>query len=309
MKRLWMVISLCLVMCKATAADTNTQTNTSGSNTNITGGYESTTENTYSGAHTETTTNDTTSTSTTSNKSGIPVGTASAPSFSAYSQDLCVAGVSGGFQTMDIGISMGKHYRDENCERIKLSKVLHDFGMKVASVSLLCQDHRVFIAMNEAGTPCPFEGKIGNEAKQQWEKYGKLRPDYKHYTSRLKEIEYVNKIVIAETKTKKKNKEKAKLKKYKKKLQEVDKKQKLREKELELTRLKLDREIDEMNNRKKSVDELHNERLRQTNQRIKNQNETIIVDEDNQSTVVPTQEIDEQVKEISTHNYNPPIGW
>lgn len=309
MKRLWMVISLCLVMCKATAADENTQTNTSGSNTNITGGYESTTENTYSGAHTETTTNDTTSTSTTSNKSGIPVGTASAPSFSAYSQDLCVAGVSGGFQTMDIGISMGKHYRDENCERIKLSKVLHDFGMKVASVSLLCQDHRVFIAMNEAGTPCPFEGKIGNEAKQQWEKYGKLRPDYKHYTSRLKEIETVNKIVIAETKTKKKNKEKAKLKKYKKKLQEVDKKQKLREKELELTRLKLDREIDEMNNRKKSVDELHNERLRQTNQRIKNQNETIIVDEDNQSTAVPTQEIDEQVKEISTHNYNPPIGW
>ena len=110
-------------------------------------------------------------------------------------------------------------------------------------------------------------------------------------------------------KLKQKNKEKAKLKKYKKKLQEVDKKQKLREKELELTRLKLDREIDEMNNRKKSVDELHNERLRQTNQRIKNQNETIIVDEDNQSTVVPTQEIDEQVKEISTHNYNPPIGW
>ena len=215
MKRLWMVISLCLVMCKATAADENTQTNTSGSNTNITGGYESTTENTYSGAHTETTTNDTTSTSTTSNKSGIPVGTASAPSFSAYSQDLCVAGVSGGFQTMDIGISMGKHYRDENCERIKLSKVLHDFGMKVASVSLLCQDHRVFIAMNEAGTPCPFEGKIGNEAKQQWEKYGKLRPDYKHYTSRLKEIETVNKIVIAETKTKKNNKQKEKLKKYK----------------------------------------------------------------------------------------------
>ena len=83
----------------------------------------------------------------------------------------------------------------------------------------------------------------------------------------------------------------------------------MREKELELTRLKLDREIDEMNNRKKSVDELHNERLRQTNQRIKNQNETIIVDEDNQSTAVPTQEIDEQVKEISTHNYNPPIGW
>ena len=209
MKRLLMVISLCLVMCKATAADTNTQTNTSGSNTNITGGYESTTENTYSGAHTETTTNETTSTTT--NKSGIPVGTASAPSFSAYSQDLCVAGISGGLQTMDMGISIGKHYRDENCERIKLSKVLHDFGMKVASVSLLCQDHRVFIAMNEAGTPCPFEGKIGNQAKEQWEKYGKLRPDYKHYVSRLEEIQEVNKEVIAENKKKVKNKEKEKL--------------------------------------------------------------------------------------------------
>ena len=308
MKRLLMVISLCLVMCKATAADTNTQTNTSGSNTNITGGYESTTENTYSGAHTETSTTE--STSTTTNKSGIPVGTASAPSFSAYSQDLCVAGISGGLQTMDMGISIGKHYRDENCERIKLSKVLHDFGMKVASVSLLCQDHRVFIAMNEAGTPCPFEGKIGNNAKQQWEKYGKLRPDYKHYVSRLEEIEEVNKIVVAENKKKVKNKEKEDLKKYKQKLKEVDKKQKVKEKELELDRLKLDKEIEEMNTRQKSVDELHNENLRKTNQRIQNQNETIIVEEENHSTqVVPTQEINEQVKEISTHNYNPTIGW
>ena len=308
MKRLLMVISLCLVMCKATAADTNTQTNTSGSNTNITGGYESTTENTYSGAHTETSTTE--STSTTTNKSGIPVGTASAPSFSAYSQDLCVAGISGGLQTMDMGISIGKHYRDENCERIKLSKVLHDFGMKVASVSLLCQDHRVFIAMNEAGTPCPFEGKIGNDAKQQWEKYGKLRPDYKHYVSRLEEIQEVNKIVVAENKKKVKNKEKEDLKKYKQKLKEVDKKQKVKEKELELDRLKLDKEIEEMNTRQKSVDELHNEKLRQTNQRIQNQNDTIIVEEENHSTqVVPTQEINEQVKEISTHNYNPTIGW
>ena len=308
MKRLLMVISLCLVMCKATAADTNTQTNTSGSNTNITGGYESTTENTYSGAHTETTTNETTSTTT--NKSGIPVGTASAPSFSAYSQDLCVAGISGGLQTMDMGISIGKHYRDENCERIKLSKVLHDFGMKVASVSLLCQDHRVFIAMNEAGTPCPFEGKIGNKAKEQWEKYGKLRPDYKHYVSRLEEIQEVNKEVVAENKKKTKNKEKEDLKKYRQKLKEVDKEQKVKEKELELDRLKLDKEIEEMNTRQKSEDELHNEKLRQTNQRIQNQNETIIVEEENHSTqVVPTQEINEQVKEISTHNYNPTIGW
>ena len=86
---------------------------------------------------------------------------------------------------MDMGISIGKHYRDENCERIKLSKVLHDFGMKVASVSLLCQDHRVFIAMNEAGTPCPFEGKIGKEAMSQWNKYDVERPDYNTYVKKL----------------------------------------------------------------------------------------------------------------------------
>ena len=112
-----------------------------------------------------------------------------------------------------------------------------------------------------------------------------------------------------QNKVKKKNKDKEALKKFRKKLQVVDKKQKVKEKELELTRLKLEKEIEEMNNRKKSIDELHNEKLRQTNQRIQNQNETIIVEEENQSTVVPTQEINEQVKEISTHNYNPPIGW
>ena len=72
-------------------------------------------------------------------------------------QDVCAVGISAGIQTFGIGISGGKHVTDENCERLKLARILNDFGMKVASVSLLCQDHRVFIAMNEAGTPCPFE--------------------------------------------------------------------------------------------------------------------------------------------------------
>ena len=82
---------------------------------------------------------------------------------------------------------------DENCERIKLSKVLNDLGMKVAAVSILCQDPRVFFAMEQSGTPCPFEGKIGSEAKKQWELYGKLRPDYDQYTKRLKVVEKANK--------------------------------------------------------------------------------------------------------------------
>ena len=107
---------------------------------------------------------------------------------SAMSQDVCVMGMSGGLQYPGIGLSLGAHIKDENCERIKLSKVLNDLGMKVA-VSVLCQDPRVFFAMEQSGTPCPFEGKIGAEALAQWKKYDKLRPDYDIYTKRLKIVE------------------------------------------------------------------------------------------------------------------------
>ena len=163
--------------------DQNTQTNTSGSNTNITGGYQSTTTNNNDG-QTNTTTSTTTNTTTT-NGSDIPVNSANSPSFSSMSQDVCSMGVSGSLSTLGVGISGGKHVRDLNCERIKLSKVLYDYGMKVAAVSILCQDERVFEAMQMAGTPCPFEGKIGKEALDQWNKYDIERPDYDSYVSKL----------------------------------------------------------------------------------------------------------------------------
>ena len=63
----------------------------------------------------------------------------------------------------------GKTIRDKNCEALKLSKTLYDMGMRVAAVSLLCQDKRVFDAMKMAGTPCPYEGKIGKEAAAAWQ--------------------------------------------------------------------------------------------------------------------------------------------
>ena len=163
--------------------DNNAQTNSSGSNTQITGGYTSTTTNNNDG-QTNTTTNTTTNNSTT-NGSDIPVNSANAPSYSAMSQDVCSMGVSGSVSTLGFGISGGKHVRDLNCERIKLSKVLYDYGMKVAAVSILCQDERVFFAMEMAGTPCPFEGKIGKEALEQWNKYDIERPDYESYISKL----------------------------------------------------------------------------------------------------------------------------
>ena len=187
-KNLLLVFLLSFILCVSTVTfadstnDNNAQTNSSGSNTQITGGYTSTTTNTYSGGQTNTTTNSTTSTT---NGADVPVNSANSPSYSAMSQDVCSMGISGSVSTLGFGVSGGKHVRDLNCERIKLSKVLYDYGMKVAAVSLLCQDERVFEAMLMAGTPCPFEGKIGSEAISQWEKYDVERPDYEEYVSKL----------------------------------------------------------------------------------------------------------------------------
>ena len=179
----WIII-LALLAGSVLADDTNTQTNTSGSNTNITGGYESTSTTTYEDGATNTTTTNNDSTSTTNNKSTVPPPSANSPSYSSMSQDVCSMGVSGSVSTGIFGVSGGKHFIDENCESIKLAKVLQDFGMKVASVAVLCQDKRVHAAMQSAGTPCPFEGKIGPEAQAMWDKYPELRPDYEEWKSK-----------------------------------------------------------------------------------------------------------------------------
>ena len=164
---------------------TNTQTNTSGSNTTISGGYASESTTTYqSGSSSNSTTNNDT-TNTTNNNSTIPVPSAGAPSMSAYSQDVCAVGRSGGLQLPGVGLSGGSTARDMNCERMKLSKLLNDYGMKVAAVAILCQDPRVFEAMEQAGTPCPFEGKIGKDAKDQWNRYDIERPDYDKYVEKM----------------------------------------------------------------------------------------------------------------------------
>ena len=180
---LLMLVTLASPVLADSTNDNNAQTNSSGSNTQITGGYTATTTNNNDGQVNNTTTTNSTSNSTTG--SDIPVGSANAPSYSAMSQDVCSMGVSGSISTLGVGISGGKHVRDLNCERIKLSKVLFDYGMKVAAVSILCQDERVFSAMAHAGTPCPFEGKIGKEALEQWNKYDIERPDYDSYVSKL----------------------------------------------------------------------------------------------------------------------------
>ena len=195
---LLMLITVVLISRPLVADDTNTQTNTSGSNTNITGGYESTSETTYADGSTNTTTTNNDTTSTTNNKSTVPPPSANSPSYSSMSQDVCSMGVSGSVTTGLVGISGGKHFVDENCERIKLAKVLQDFGMKVASVAILCQDRRVFEAMNSAGTPCPFQGKIGKDAASMWEKYPELRPDYDNHLERTEIIAKIDAEILAQ---------------------------------------------------------------------------------------------------------------
>ena len=111
---------------------------------------------------------DSTSRSTTETTLKSPPPTAVAPAVTTINNDVCAVAASGAVQTQILGISMGGTMRDMNCERIKLSKNLYDMGMKVAAVSIMCQDERVFSAMMNAGTPCPVDGKIGETAKEIW---------------------------------------------------------------------------------------------------------------------------------------------
>ena len=163
----------------------STQTNTSGSNTAIEGGYTSTATTTYQSGSSSTST---TSNTTNSNIRSAPPSS-SAPSYNSMTQDVCAVGGSLGIQTFGLGISGGKHFIDKNCERLKLARILNDFGMKVAAVAILCQDERVFESMIQAGTPCPIDGKIGKEAEALWSKYDNERPDYDIYVKRMKQRE------------------------------------------------------------------------------------------------------------------------
>ena len=182
----------------SSGATDNTQTNSTGSNTAITGGYTSTASTTYQdgSASNTTTTNSTTNNNNSYTGDTRTVPSASAPGISAMSQDLCTVGVSAGIQKPLIGASIGITKRDMNCERMKLSKLLFDYNMKVAAVSILCQDSRVFSAMAHAGTPCPFNGKIGGDALEEWNKYDQQRPDYEEYVSALRYMEKVDNEIL-----------------------------------------------------------------------------------------------------------------
>ena len=103
--------------------------------------------------------------------------TANSPSVVVNNSDVCKTAVAGAVQTQILGISSGITVTDENCERIKLARSLYASGMKVASVSILCQDSRVWDSMAMAGTPCPYMGSIGVDAETGWKENMDMIPE------------------------------------------------------------------------------------------------------------------------------------
>jgi hypothetical protein len=157
------LVGIFMVAALSVASAQPIQTESTNTNTNT-----STSTNTNTNINESTNRNITESTQTIKQ----PPPTAVAPAVTTINNDVCAVVASGAVQTQIFGISMGGTLRDMNCERIKLAKNLFDMGMKVAAVATLCQDERVFAAMMAAGTPCPVDGKIGAQAREEWDRRG-----------------------------------------------------------------------------------------------------------------------------------------
>jgi hypothetical protein len=180
-----LVLALCLENAIAdvtsSGSTTNTQSNNAGSNTAITGGYESAT--TYqSGSSSNSTTSNETNNST---NTKTAVNPSNAPAMSVYGQDSCVIPLAAGITVIGFSGTFGSYYVDPNCERRKSVAVLSKLGMKVAAIALMCQDENVWESMMMAGTPCPVDGLIGEKAKARWieKRKGELRTTGDNKTS------------------------------------------------------------------------------------------------------------------------------
>jgi hypothetical protein len=189
----------------STSNNTNTNNNTNNNTSDITSNNTNSNTNSNTNDTTvESTSNNTNTNSNTNNNNNVskieqeiksPPPSAIAPNISANNMDMCTTGISGAVQTQILGIAGGATVRDMNCERLKLSKTLYDMGMKVAAVSVMCQDERVFGAMEMSGTPCPFMGDIGEEASAAWSVMPELRPDADEHRARQEYIDDVKEAI------------------------------------------------------------------------------------------------------------------
>ena len=119
--------------------------------------------NNYHGANSVANSNNTTTDESTSNtyngagsSSVMPVGSAISPTFMSNGSDTCLKGTAGSLQTVAVGFSSGGYELDQDCVRLKYSRMLSTLGLKVAAVSILCQSTEVYRSMLLAGSPCPF---------------------------------------------------------------------------------------------------------------------------------------------------------
>ena len=113
----------------------------------------------------------------------MPANTAVAPSLMSTGQQSCLKSLSGGVQLVGFGVSSGLYRQDEECNRRLNAITLSNMGMKVASVSLLCQNAMVWRAMFMSATPCPIirSGRlvVGKNALLEIKKNPELWiPDY-----------------------------------------------------------------------------------------------------------------------------------
>lgn len=103
--------------------------------------------------------------------------TASAPSVVVNNSDVCKVATSGAIQTNILGLATGVVVDDELCQLLKLSRQMYAAGLKVAAVSILAQDPRVFDSLVMAGTPPPYMGSIGTEALEKWKSNPHMIPE------------------------------------------------------------------------------------------------------------------------------------
>ena len=142
--RKWLLITTILGLCVGSAhAQTNQDgdLNTNTSDSTVDSNNVNTTNN-YKGAG--------------SSSDTMPPTSAIAPSYISSGQYTCLVGSSIGTQVNVFCLSGGFYRQDANCNRRRDAKVLKDFGMTIAAVSLMCQDANVLVAMFNSGTPCPL---------------------------------------------------------------------------------------------------------------------------------------------------------
>ena len=119
--------------------------------------------------------------------------TANAPVVPNSNSDICKVGIGGAVQNNVLGIATGVLIDDELCQLLKLSRSQFAYGMKVSAVALLCQDHRVWTSMQDAGTPCPGNGLIGQEAADYWAEHPHLIPEGSRYRE-----DYIQQVKVEE---------------------------------------------------------------------------------------------------------------